>query len=283
MKGGIIYQPGGLAAEYGKLGANLYNPGLHAGCRAGCRYCSNPHGPAVRARREEVEARPFKPRQDVLDRLRVDCEGKYRDCKTPVVMGFVGDIFQPHDDVDDVTMESLQIMKDHGLVPAVLTKFGTAACKAFPILKAAGGWFGQTMGWWDDGEAVRYWEPHAAVPWKRLQAMEIACGLNVQTWLSVEPVIDPLQALDVLRYLGTATEACQEAVGGDRVTCHHFKLGKLNGYDAETKAIERSIDWPAYREEARRTLNAAGYREITEPGVFEVGTYYTKLELREAR
>jgi len=273
VKGGIIYQPNGLAAEYGNLGANLYNPGPHSGCRAGCRYCSNPHGPAVRARRAEVEARPFKPRKDVIERLRHDCEGRYRNCKRPVVMGFVGDIYQPHKEGEDVTRAALKIMVDHGIVPAVLTKFGTAATRDFDLLKAAGGWFGQTMSMC--GRLRQKWEPDAAPMVDRADAFVRAQRAGLQTWCSVEPVVDTEDALCQLRWMaGTHT------VNDCRVA--HIKLGKLNGYDAETRAIEKSIDWPAYREEARRILNDAGYREITEPGAFEVGTYYVKKELREA-
>lgn len=274
MKGGIIYQPGGLAREYGKLGANLYNPGLTAGCRAGCRYCSNPHGPAVRARRSEVEARPFKPRKDVLERLLMDCGGKFRNCKTPVVMGFVGDIFQPHDEGDDVTLEALQIMSDHGLVPAVLTKFGTAACESFRFLQSAGGWFGQTCAWHTDWYQAERWEPHAAHVVNRVEANRMAFTAGVRTWWSVEPVLNVSQALNFVEF----ASAARFSTGA----VDHIKLGKLNGYDTETRAIERSINWPSYREEARRILNAAGYREIQEPGAFEVGTYYVKRELREA-
>ena len=91
-------------------------------------------------------------------------------------------------------------------------------------------------------------------------------------WWSVEPVIDPAQALDFI--------AEQVAAVG---TIDHYKLGKLNGYDAETRAIEKGIDWPAYREQAREILNAAGYTEITTAGAFEVGTFFIKSELREAR
>lgn len=272
MRGGIIYapQPDSLSGEYGKLGANLYNPGLASGCRAGCRYCNNPHMPVTRMRQDTLVGQEFKPKADVVQRLVHDCGGKYRDCKTPVVMGFVGDIYQPHSNGDDVTRECLKVMQVHGLVPAVLSKFGTRACRDFDILKAAGGWFGQTMAWWDDDSAWDQWEPHAAALQSRVNAMDEAGTQGVSQWLSVEPVIDVRQAKRVLSFLA------------DDHYIDHFKLGKLNGYDAETRAIERGIDWPAYREEARRILAAAGYREITEPGAFQIGTYYVKRELRDA-
>ena len=264
-KGGIIYKPkpGSLSGEYGKLGANLYNPGLASGCRAGCLYCNNPHMPVVRMRRDTLQGQEFKPKADILARLRHDCEGKYHDCKTPVVMGFVGDIYQPHDQGDDVTRDALEIMRNNGLVPAVLSKFGSRAVRDFDILKAAGGWFGQTMSGIDPE-----WEPNAAGNVNRWAAFAEARGY-VSRWVSVEPVLRSIAALDTIR----AAAGCNDPID-------HLKLGKLNGYDAETRAIERAIDWPAYREDARAILNGAGYREITTPGAFEVGTYYVKAELR---
>jgi DNA repair photolyase len=114
------------------------------------------------------------------------------------------------------------------------------------------------------------WEPNAAPAEDRRHAWFDAQQAGIKTWCSVEPVLDPTGALAIIdRFI---------AIG----TIDHWKLGKLSGYDAETKRIECSINWPSYREEARRILNAAGYREITEPGAFEVGTYYVKQEFREA-
>jgi len=216
---------------------------------------------------DELAGNEFKPKPNVLARLRKDCEGKYHGCKTPVVMGFVGDIYQPHAEGDDVTREALQLMADNGLVPIILTKGGTRACRDFDLLKAAGGWFGQTISFWEDQDRER-WEPHASSIDDRIEAFEQATEAGIRTWISVEPVIDPLSAHRLI--------SCSES------HVDHFKLGKLNGYDAETRAIEKSIDWPAYRQTARQILNDAGYMEITTPGAFEVGTYYVKAELRDA-
>ena len=269
MKGGIIYTPRGLAAEYGKLGANLYNPGLEAGCRAGCKYCNNPHMPVVRLRREIIEAAEYKPKVNVLDRLCYDCTVRFRECKTPVVMGFVGDIYQPHAEGDDVTRDALTIMRDFCLVPAVLTKFGTRAVRDFDLLKETRGWFGQTLAWMLDQNREK-WEPHASDVEDRCIAWHRAKEAGIRTWVSVEPVIHSQESL---------ASILNELTHG---TIDHFKLGKLSGYDAATREIERSIDWPAYRERARHILTEAGYTEITEPGAFEVGTFYVKRELATA-
>jgi len=94
------------------------------------------------------------------------------------------------------------------------------------------------------------------------------------SWISVEPVIRPKEALLIITRLvkDWTTNAMPS----------HFKLGKLSGHDAETRAIEKSIDWRKYRDEACAILDAAGYKRIHEPGVFEVGVYYVKRELDEA-
>lgn len=274
-----IYEPKGKAREYAPLACNLY-----VGCSHGCRYCYGPTipNPAKKGLTMEQWRKEWHsvtmPKANLLAKLDADCRSMYRNGDTrPVLLCFACDPYPPDEPCvsqfdwtvsgDDcaMTQSALLIMKNSEVTPIILTKGGTRACRDFDVLKAAGGWFGQTIAFLSE-EAVNQWEPNAVTLDNRYQAAHIAADMGMHTWASVEPVIDPREALWVL---------CGS-------TFDHLKLGKLNGYDAETRAIERSIDWPAYREESRRILNAAGYREIAEPGVFEVGTYYVKRELREA-
>jgi len=161
-------------------------------------------------------------------------------------------------------------MQQFMVKPIILTKGGTRACRDFDILADAGGWFGQTVSTFSDA-ARQEWEPHAAPAIDRTMAYGTAARLGVKRWVSVEPVLSRSDALQIV-----------QAYSGLPMV-EHFKLGKLNGYDAETRAIEKGIDWAAYREEAREILVGNSYREIDEAGAFEVGTFYVKSELKEAK
>ena len=273
----VIYEPKGKAREYAPLACNLYR-----GCPHGCRYC---YGPKVLRMKKADFHSESRMRPGLLGRLSDDCANmQAAGDKRPVLLYFVCDPYPPDEpslvgtpeDIarpdwpGTVTRAALSYMQTYGVTPIILTKGGTRGCRDFDLLKAAGGWFGQTLAWrWGDEASRVYWEPQAAALNDRAQAIVRAARYGVNCWLSVEPVIGKGGALGCLK--GCRTWEVQ-----------HIKLGKMNGYDAETRAVERSIDWPAYREEARRILTDAGYLEIHEPGAFEVGTFYVKRELREA-
>ena len=265
----IIYEPKGKALEYAPLACNLYK-----GCPHGCRYCYGPTlpNPAKKGltmeewRREWHSKTVEKP--DSLAKLESDLSAmaNKRDTR-PVLLCFACDPYPP-DEPKKITRAALAAFEHHGFKPIILTKGGTRACRDFDILKAAGGWFGQTI-------SLRFprskeWEPNAASIVDRYVAFDKALNNGIPTWASIEPVICTDDALNNISNLVVTNMVS------------HFKLGKLSGYDKETKAIEKSINWPEYREAAREILNGDGYTEIFEPGAFEAGTYYVKAELRNA-
>ena len=274
-KGGcmtVIYRPKGKALEYAPLAVNLY-----MGCPHGCRYCYGPlipnkskKGLTMAAWRTRWHSKTVQ-RPGVLADLSRDCRlMKKRGDTRPVLMCFACDPYPPDEPEYHVrgyacpqTRAALRICGEYGVTPIILTKGGTRACRDFDVLKEAGGWFGQTCAWTSAVDRKR-WEPNAAGLQSRITAEQDAHFAGINTWWSIEPVLDPQQALDCIA----------------QFTGSHFKLGKLSGQDAETRAIERGINWPEYLAEARRILDDAGYREIAEPGVFEVGTYYVKAELK---
>ena len=273
----IIYQPKGKALEYAPLACNLYK-----GCPHGCRYCYGPTlpNPAKKGltmeQWREIWHSKTVMKENALQRLEDDtCTMRTKGDHRPVLFCFACDPYPPDEPTiyncgeGPVTRMALTIMRNQGLTPIILTKGGTRACRDFDILKAADGWFGQTVSMTQN--TFTKWEPHAASIHNRILACRYAKSDGVPTWISVEPVIDPQEALRM-------TEAFVDASEVD-----HFKLGKLSGYDKETKAIEKSINWPEYREAAREILTGAGYTEIFEPGVFEVGSFYVKAELRNAK
>jgi len=71
------------------------------------------------------------------------------------------------------------------------------------------------------------WEPGAALPLDRITSLTEAHSLGIQTWASLEPVIDPKQSLEII--LATASFA------------DHFKIGKWNHDPAANQ-----IDWKSF-------------------------------------
>jgi len=275
----IIYRPSGKALEYAPLACNLYK-----GCPHSCAYCFGPTlpNPAKKGLTMEQWRKIWHSKTvekaDALAMLEHDCHlMNDRGDKRPVLFCFACDPYPPDEPEYDpmignplpMTRDALSVMYGLGITPIILTKGGTRACRDFDILKATGGWFGQTIGM--DWTMALDWEPNAATVADRHVAMRKAMAAGIKTWISVEPVVDVENAVAILNALWTLCPP------------DHLKLGKLSGYDKETKAIEKSINWPTYREQAREILNVAGYQEIFEPGAFEVGTYYVKAELRNAK
>jgi DNA repair photolyase len=60
--------------------------------------------------------------------------------------------------------------------------------------------FGTTLLFTSQPEA-NYWEPNAASLRDRVNAIEIAYSRGIKTWVSLEPVINPVQALEVVARL----------------------------------------------------------------------------------
>ena len=284
----IIYEPGAKAREYAPLACNLYT-----GCPHSCRYCYGPVLPnaAKKGLTMDVWRRQWHSRTrkkaNAMDRLERDLGtlAKRKEAR-PVLLCFACDPYPPDEPMhkaenEPMTRWALGLFRDYGITPIILTKGGTRACRDFDILKAGGGWFGQTCAWKTGWEESEQWEPHAADVPDRIIANRTARDLGISTWWSVEPVINVAEALAFIR-CSAQIDFYPQHPAGQQHRSSHFKLGKLSGYDAKTREIERSIDWPNYRRQAIRILDDAGYAQTFTPGEFSHGTYYIKRELRDA-
>ena len=219
----VIYQPGGAAREYASHAANFYK-----GCAHGCKYCYAPK--ATYNSPEQFHDTKWVTARDVLGRFALDC-GKFwndkdRAVDDEVLLSFSCDPYQPIDDKLRYTRVAL-IMLAHYAIPAtVLTKAGMKAARDFDVMKEnhAGTEFGTSLVWMDDAMR-KEWEPHAATVGKRIDAITKAKQAGLRTWVSLEPVIEPAEALAVI-------DACHAFVD-------HWKVGKLNHHPE----IEKQVDW----------------------------------------
>ena len=228
--------------------------------------------------REEWTSRRVKARPEMLKELDKYC-ATHPGNGEHVLLCFSCDPYPPQEPCSQfalegrqssvpVTRKAIEIIVKAKYVPVILTKGGTRAARDFDLLRESGGWFGQTYGL--KGALTDVEERNAAPYADRITAFTIAGNRGIKRWVSVEPMFEAKPARFIIWALATR---CIE----------HFKIGKLNGYDARTRKIEKRINWQQYLRDVRDILTNAGYSEIREAGAFAARTFYIKKELREAR
>jgi len=225
-----IYEPKGKAKEYSPLACNLF-----AGCRHRCKYCYCPG--ILRKALDEWGENP-QPRPGILDALEKDARrlgGMFPD-KREVLFCFMSDPYQSKE-AAEVTRQALTICAKHHLKAQVLTKGGSLACQDFDIMQRHGYKFGTTLLFSEEASREE-WEPGAASIEERIATVRAANGQGIYTWISVEPVIDPEQAVEVIIGLLPWVD--------------FWKVGKIN----HNAAIEAAVDWPAFLRRVRRAIPA---------------------------
>lgn len=232
----IIYEPRGRAREYAELALNIYN-----GCSMGCLYC---YAPEVLRRDRNDFRENIQLRENLLKKLENDCQ-KDLLCDRKVLLCFTCDPYQYLDYVLSMTRSVLELFKKYNINFIILTKAGRLAERDFDLYKP-GDSFGCTLTFWNAWESAE-WEPNAALPISRLEALQNAHSLGIKTWVSMEPVIDPQQTYKLIEESYPFVDL--------------YKIGKLNTdncrgnehYEA-LRQIEQSIDWKAFGERAEALL-----------------------------
>lgn len=246
----IVYEPRGRAREYADLACNLY-----IGCTHGCVYCFAPG--CLHCTHADWSQRVYL-RKRALELFERDAADLQRaNDKRVILFSFLSDPYQPLEREYGVTHRALELIKHYGLRSQILTKGGADLISAdLDLMKEAGTELGITVSFVDDKIRKR-WEPHAAPIEERLAILKKAHERGVYTWVSLEPVIDTAQALEVIR-------AAVKYV--DR-----WKIGKLN----HMKGVEAESDWPKFREDVRALLHSYGKEEGPD--------FYIKHDLLTAR
>ncbi|MCL5236334.1 MAG: radical SAM protein [Nitrospirae bacterium] len=224
----VIYETKGRAQEYCPLAASIY-----FGCEHGCSYCFAPKV-LKKTRNDFLQPRYRAGALDVLMREAPQYAGK------EVLMSFTTDPYQSIDKALLFTRGALGIFAQYGIRPVILTKGGLRSMRDFDILESCGGKYGATLTFLDP-TLSQLEEPGAASPQDRIEALYQAKKKGIETWVSLEPVIDPQEALEII-YL-----------------THHFvdeyKVGRLN-YDPRAK----SVDWQKFGGNVIETLEHFGKR-----------------------
>jgi len=257
-----IYQPKGRALEYSAWALNLYK-----GCTHGCFYC---YGPGAAYRSESEYFGDPRELKDVLKNIESD-RNVLRDSGRPgpVLLSFLSDPYQPVEMETGLTRSVIKLLKEAGIKINILSKGGRRATRDFDLL-GPDDWAGTTLTFSDD-EQSRTEEPQAGIPSERLRYLRTAKENGINTWASIEPVVDPVQAVDLIKRSLPFTD--------------HFKIGKLN-FDTmrhgerreRVRKIHDAIDWTAFLREAIGILEEAGFSRTRTPGEYNGRDYYIKQD-----
>jgi DNA repair photolyase len=227
----VIHKTTSEANELAPLGVRLYL----GGCSYGCRYC---YGPQTMRRTREAFRNHARLRPDVLRSLERDAQ-RIRGDDREILVTFSSDPYQPLETKLGTTRKAIQILINYGLRVMILTKGGMRAARDFDLLEAYDRCrFGTSMVFTNQTDASQ-WEPNAPPVADRIRAMNQAHRRGIKTWVCLEPVIDPDQALDLIKML-------HPVVG-------HWKVGILS-----YRKLSRPVNWIRFREAARKLLDSLG-------------------------
>ena len=207
---GPIYVPKGKAREYAHLALNTY-----FGCGHGCEYCY------VWRRFGNKPIKP-RPRKAVMMKKLSEQAAKLSGIKERVHLCFSCDPYQALDAEHHLTHEALIILREYDIPFQILTKAGTSVRPDFCFYRS-GDAFAVTLTLLDD-LCWREWEPHAGNPILRIQNLVAAHEMGIETWVSLEPVLDAQQSLQIIRETHEFVDL--------------YKIGKLNYMEPP-----EPIDW----------------------------------------
>ena len=229
----ILYKPSGAALEYAELGLNLV--GRQGGCLHGCIYCYCPQ--AMRMNRK-LWFSQVVIRNNLLALLEQDCRQLDPATCPTIQLSFIGDPYQPNADVLQTTRQVIQLLIKYNLPFTILTKGGTRAFHDFDLLQGYSRCsLGTSLVWIDSVQQHQY-EPGAASVRDRAEMIHQAKKAGIRTWMSLEPVIDPHQALQLIEYLYPDVD--------------HWKIGRIN----HCKEVGVDVDWKLFTIQSVNLLNS---------------------------
>lgn len=225
----IIYETKGRAREFNELAINLFT-----GCGHQCIYCYGAN--VTHQSREDYERRiqaRVTPDEVYQDAKRWVAKGETR----RVLLCFITDPYQPLEWETLLTRKTITALHSAGLNIIILTKGGSRSMRDFDILTSKDA-YATTLTCLHEPDSL-HWEPHAALPKERINALKKAHELGIETWVSLEPVLYPQETKCLV-------EITKGFVG-------HYKVGVLN-YHPHGK----SVNWKQFGFEMKRIMDNEG-------------------------
>jgi DNA repair photolyase len=215
----VIYETKGRAREFNELAINLFT-----GCGHQCIYCYG--ADVTHQTKDDFENRP-RIRVTALDVLHSAKEWVAKGETRRVLLCFVTDPYQPLEQETQLTRKCIMALHECGLNVVILTKGGRRSMRDFDLLTSKDA-YATTLTLTNDPDSL-HWEPYAAIPSERIEALVEAHKRGIETWVSFEPVIYPEQTTKLLMLT-------REFIG-------HAKIGKLN-YHPQGKTVNwRKFGW----------------------------------------
>ncbi len=222
----IIYETKGRAREFNELAINLFT-----GCGHQCIYCYG--ADVTHQTKESFEKRP-QIRVTAHDVAKSAEEWGKRGGTRRVLLCFVTDPYQPIEQETQLTRKCIKALHDAGLNVVILTKGGRRSQRDFDLLTPKDA-YATTLTLVHSADSLR-WEPNAATPDERVEALLTAHKLGIETWVSFEPVIYPSATMELLKIT-------KDFVG-------HYKVGTMN-YHPQGK----NVDWRHFGWEIKRVMD----------------------------
>jgi len=221
-----IYTPKGKAREYSPLALNIY-----MGCDHRCFYCFCPRGPWSYSK--DYFTRDPKPRDGFLADLKRQLIRGGIDKQ--VLLNFIGDPYGTANMKYGVTRTVLEMLLEHHVPVAILTKGGMNCLRDLDLFKKFTNHIkvGASLTF-DNPRDSKQSEPGAALPAERMAALKELHDEGIMTWASLEPVIYPGQALNIIRET--------------RRYVDHYKVGKINHWPD----LEKGADWGRFTDDVIR-------------------------------
>ena len=224
----IIYESKGRAREYCELAANLYR-----GCDHGCTYCYAP----LATRRSKEDFIQSSVRKNVMTEFKKDAiELEKREEDRPILLSFTTDPYQHLDVKEHLTRDAIKILHEHNQKISILTKGGKRSERDFDLLvkRPDLSEYGTTLVFTDE-DMQRKIEPNAAPTKERIKSLQKAHKLGIYTYVSLEPVWDPEQSLELIEITHKFVDL--------------FKVGKLN-YNPQ----QHNVNWRKFKFDAIERL-----------------------------
>lgn len=207
-----IYKPKGKAREYSPYALNIYK-----GCDHDCKYCYVNKMTYYKNDNENPV-----PRENIIPELEKYL--KKNRINKQVLLCFTGDPYCKKDIEYNKTREALKILNYYNVPVAILTKGGERILRDVDIFKKFNNIkIGATLTLINKKQSM-YYEPRAALPEDRIETLYKIHNEGIRTWVSFEPVIDPLQTIKILDMTNNFID--------------EYQVGKMNYYN-----IGENINW----------------------------------------